>query len=184
MDGDLVARAQRGDEAAFAELVGQVGDRLYAAAHHILRDTGRADDAAQQAMIEIWRNIPALKDPDRFMAWAYRIVVRAALAEATSHRRWTIRLNLASIVPTAAVTSDHADTVAARDELDRALDHLPADHRAVVVLKHFAGLSNPEIAAVLDIPEGTVRSRLHYAISSLRAFLDADRRPHAAPIEP
>jgi RNA polymerase sigma-70 factor, ECF subfamily len=77
LDRELVARAQRGDEAAFAELVDRFGDRLYAVAHHILRDSGRADDAVQQAMIDIWRKLPTLRDPDRFAAWAYRIVARA-----------------------------------------------------------------------------------------------------------
>lgn len=182
MERDLVARAQRGDEPAFAELVERVGDRLYAVAHHILRDPGRADDAAQQAMIEIWRKLPSLKDPDRFLAWAHRIVVRAAYAEAASRRKWFVRLNIGAIEPMPA--TDHAGTLADRDELDRALGRLPIEHRAVVVLKHYAGLSNGEISDALGIAEGTVRSRLHYAASSLRAAMEADRRSDALRVEP
>lgn len=181
MDRELVARAQRGDEAAFAELVDRFGDRLYAVAHHILRDSGRADDAVQQAMIDIWRKLPTLRDPDRFAAWAYRIVARATYAEAAARKRWSLRPVLVALAP--AVTVDHASSVVDRDELDRALGRLPIDHRSVVVLKHYAGLSNLEIAEALSIPEGTVRSRLHYSIRSLRASLEADGRPAVAAAE-
>lgn len=184
MDRDLVARAQRGDESAFGELVESVGDRLYAVAHHILRDSARADDAAQQAMIHVWRKLPTLNDPDRFLTWAYRIVVREALAEAASRRRWVMRVTLAGAERASDSVADHQRAFADRDELDRALGALRADHRAVVVLKHFAGLSNLEIADILGVPEGTVRSRLHYAMSSLRATLDAGGRPTASHREP
>ena len=183
MDRDLVARAQRGDEFAFTELLGSIGDQMYAVAHHILRDHERADDATQQAMIDIWRKLPTLRDPERFLPWAYRIVVRATWAEAVSRRRWFVRVKLASNAASPATTSDHAAAIAVRDELDRALDRLPMDHRAVVVLKFYAGLSNAEVGDALGIPEGTVRSRLHYATSSLRAALDADRRPGPAAVE-
>lgn len=173
MDRELVERAQQGDESAYAALAVRIADRMYAAAHHILRDTGRAEDAAQQAMIDIWRMLPQLKDPDRFQAWAYRIVVRAAYAEARSQRLWGLR---AAVMPEKTFSPDHAEHVADRDQLERGFERLPLDHRAVVVLKHYAGLSNAEIAEALDIPEGTVRSRLHYSIKTLRAALEADAR--------
>lgn len=173
MDRELVERAQQGDESAYAALSVRIGDRMFAAAHHILRDTGRAEDATQQAMIDIWRLLPQLKDPDRFQAWAYRIVVRAAYAEAGRQRLWDLR---ATAKPERTSAPDHAGRVADRDQLERGFERLPMDHRAVVVLKHYAGLSNDEIAEALDIPEGTVRSRLHYALKTLRAALEADAR--------
>lgn len=182
MDRELVARAQQGDESAFATLVTRIGDRLYAVAHHILRDTERADDAAQQAMVDIWRHLPGLKDPDRFAAWSYRIVVHAAYAEAKTYRVWSLSSTVAPL--RSAITPDHAPRVADREQLDRGLSQLPIDLRAVVVLKHFAALSNAEIAEALEIPEGTVRSRLFHAIRLLRAELDADARPVARPVEP
>jgi RNA polymerase sigma-70 factor (ECF subfamily) len=175
LDRELVERAQLGDESAYAALAVRIADRMYAAAHHILRDTGRAEDAAQQAMIDIWRMLPQLKDPDRFQAWAYRIVVRAAYAEAGRQRSWGLRAAVTTSERTFA--PDHAAGVADRDQLERGFQRLPVDHRAVVVLKHFAGLSNPEIAEALEIPEGTVRSRLHYSLKTLRAALEADARP-------
>jgi RNA polymerase sigma-70 factor (ECF subfamily) len=174
LDRELVERAQLGDESAYAALAVRIGDRMYAAAHHILRDTGRAEDATQQAMIDIWRMLPQLKDPDRFQAWAYRIVVRAAYAEAGRQRLWGLRA--AAMTRERTSSLDHATRVADRDQLERGFQRLPVDHRAVVVLKHFAGLSNPEIAEALDIPEGTVRSRLHYSLKTMRAALEADAR--------
>jgi RNA polymerase sigma-70 factor, ECF subfamily len=181
LDRELVERAQHGDESAFAALAVRISDRLYAVAHHILRDTERADDAAQQAMIDIWRHLPELQDPDRFQAWSYRIVVRAAYAEAKRHRLW----NLAPAMQREPLVSpDHAPAVADREQLDRGLGRLAVDHRAVVVLKHFANLSNAEIAEALDVPEGTVRSRLFHAIRALRAELDADARGVPGMVEP
>jgi RNA polymerase sigma-70 factor (ECF subfamily) len=174
LDRELVERAQTGDEAAFAALAVRIGDRLYAMAHHILRDATLAEDAAQQAIIDIWRHLPQLQDPDRFASWAYRIVVRAAYAEAKRQRSWTLK---AIASPLDRTTSpDHAGPVADRDQLARGFDRLPLDHRAVVVLKYYGGLGNEEIAAALDLPEGTVRSRLHYSIRTLRAALEADAR--------
>ena len=125
-------------------------------------------------MIDIWRMLPQLKDPDRFLPWAYRIVVRAAYAEAGRQRLWGLRS--AAVTPDRTFAADHAAQVADRDQLERGFLRLPIDHRAVVVLKHYAGLSNPEIAEALDIPEGTVRSRLHYSLKTLRAALEADAR--------
>ena len=174
MDRELVERAQRGDESAFAALAVRIGDAMYAIAHHILRDTGRAEDAAQQALIDIWRHLPELKDPDRFQAWAYRIVVRAAYAEARHRRLWNLRAG--SVLPEQAYAADQAGAVADRDQLDRGFQRLPLDQRAVMVLKHYIGLSNEEIAEAMEIPEGTVRSRLHHSLRALRAALEADAR--------
>ena len=195
MDRELVERAQRGDESAFATLAVRISDRLYATAHHILRDTDQADDAAQQAMIDIWRELPRLKDPERFQAWAYRIVVRAAYAESRQTKRWRLRSPAARVGMTARHDSrdgqlrgpaepDQFDKLVDRDQLDRGFTRLPVDHRAVVVLKHYLGLSNEEIAEVLEIPVGTVRSRLHHSMRSLRAALEADARLGVADSRP
>ena len=81
MDTDLVTRAQHGDEEAFASLAVAVGDRLHAVAHRILRDIELAEDATQQALLAIWRDLPQLRDPARFDAWSYRLLVRACYAE-------------------------------------------------------------------------------------------------------
>src|SRR6187549_1617312 len=94
MDTDLVTRAQRGDEEAFASLAVAVGDRLHAVAHRILRDLDLAEDATQQALLAIWRDLPQLRDPARFDAWSYRLLVRACYAEGRRSRAWAPNLRL------------------------------------------------------------------------------------------
>jgi RNA polymerase sigma-70 factor (ECF subfamily) len=172
VDRGLVARAQRGEEAAFASIAAEIGNRLHGVAHHVLRDSDLAADAVQQALIEIWRKLPQLREPDRMMPWAYRIVVRAAYAEAHRRSRW--RIEPSDRTPISA--DDVSNSVADRDELDRGFTQLSLDHRTVLVLKHFAGLPNAEIARVLGISEGTVRSRLHYGLEALRGALAAQQR--------
>jgi RNA polymerase sigma-70 factor (ECF subfamily) len=175
MDTELVIRAQRGDEGAFASLAVAVGDRLHAVAHRILRDIDLAEDATQQALLSIWRDLPQLRDPARFEAWSYRLLVRACYAEARRARSSASNLRL--LPATEPATTDAIHTVHDRDQLERAFRRLSIDHRAVVVLHHYLDLSLSATAETLGVPEGTVRSRLHYAMRGLRAALDADARP-------
>jgi RNA polymerase sigma-70 factor (ECF subfamily) len=174
MDTDLVVQAQRGDEEAFASLAVAVGDRLHAVAHRILRDLDLAEDATQQALLSIWRDLPQLRDPTRFEAWSYRLLVRACYAEGRKSRSWTPGLRLVEVD---APMADSTASVADRDQLERGFRRLSIDHRVVVVLHHYLGLTLDEIADTLGVPVGTVRSRLHYAMRGLRAALDADARP-------
>src|ERR1700693_40586 len=100
MDQELVALAQRGDEQAFASLAVAAGHRLHAVAFRILRDTDLAEDATQQALLNVWRNLPQLRDPARFDAWSYRLLVRACYADAGPERRWAPTLHPLSADPT------------------------------------------------------------------------------------
>jgi RNA polymerase sigma-70 factor (ECF subfamily) len=175
MDTDLVVQAQRGDEGAFASLAVAVGDRLHAVAHRILRDISLAEDATQQALLNVWRDLPQLRDPARFEAWSYRLLVRACYAEARRTRRWTPNLRL--LPADEPAVADGTSLVNDRDQLERGFRRLSIDHRAVVVLHHYLGLSLEEVAESLGVPIGTVRSRLHHAMRGLRAALDADARP-------
>jgi RNA polymerase sigma-70 factor (ECF subfamily) len=177
MDTELVVRAQRGDEGAFASLAVAAGDRLHAVAHRILRDTSLAEDATQQALLTIWRDLPQLRDPARFDAWSYRLLVRACYTEARRTRHWAPNLRLLPAdEPTGA---DGSGVVVDRDQLERGFRRLSIDHRAVVVLHHYLDLPLDEVADVLGVPVGTVRSRLHHAMRGVRAALDADARPTA-----
>jgi RNA polymerase sigma factor (sigma-70 family) len=175
LQADLVARASKGDQDAFATLAKQHADRCYALAYRILRDQQRAEDAAQQALLGAWRDLPRLKDPERFEAWLHRLVVHACYAEARGDRRWAARVRLISTEP--RLDPDTATAVAARDELERGFRRLSPEQRAVVALHHYLGYPLTEIAATLGIPVGTVRSRLHYATRQLRAAIEADARP-------
>ena len=175
MDPTIVIRAQRGDEEAFADLIDAVGGRLHAVAHRILRDVDLAEDATQQALLDIWRDLPDLRDPARFDAWSYRLLVRACYAEGRRTRRATPNLRL---MPTDESTAGEGlSEVVDRDQLERGFRRLSIEHRAVVVLHHYLDLPLDEVADVLGVPVGTVRSRLHHAMRGLRAALEADARP-------
>jgi RNA polymerase sigma-70 factor, ECF subfamily len=179
MDTDLVTRAQHGDEEAFASLAVAAGDRLHAVAHRILRDVDLAEDATQQALLAIWRDLPQLRDPARFDAWSYRLLVRACYAEGRKERRWTPPLRLLPSDEPMQAAADGSSTVIDRDQLERGFRRLSIDHRAVVVLHHYLDLPLERVAETLGIPPGTARSRLHHAMRGLRAALDADARPPA-----
>ena len=182
MDSDLVRRAQRGDEDAFVALVTAVGDRMHAIALRILRDVDLADDAAQQALLGIWRDLPKLRDPSRFDGWAYRLLVRCCYAEGHRQRRWAPNLRILSTDhPT---EPDSEDAVANRDQLEHGFRRLSLEHRAVIVLHYYADLPLDRVAEILDIPPGTVRSRLHHAMRGMRAALDADARASAREAAP
>ena len=135
MDTDLVRQAQRGDKEAFASLAVAVGDRLHAVAHRILRDTDLAEDATQQALLTIWRDLPQLRDPAHFDAWSYRLLVRACYAEGRSTRQWMPNLRLLPADEPSA--GGGPEPVVDRDQLERGFRRLSIDHRAVVVLHHY-----------------------------------------------
>jgi RNA polymerase sigma-70 factor, ECF subfamily len=169
MDRDLVELARHGDREAFAILVHQVSDQLYAVAYRILRDPGLAEDALQNALVLTWRRLPHLRDVDRFEAWCHRILVHACYDESTRTREWRATVR---VLPTSqAAATDETLLIADRDELERAFRRVPLDQRAVFVLHHYLGLPLVEIAQLLEIPAGTARSRLHYATRALRTAM-------------
>jgi RNA polymerase sigma-70 factor (ECF subfamily) len=174
MERRLVERAMHGDEEAFDLLVGRIGDSLYSVARRILRDTTLAQDATQQALLAAWRNLPQLRDPDRFEAWAYRLVVNACHAEARRERRQ--RGNLRLLPHDEPMSPDPASSIATNDQIDRAFRKLSVEHRSVVVLVHYLGLTPAEAAETMGTPAGTARSRLHYALQHLRTTIEADAR--------
>jgi RNA polymerase sigma-70 factor (ECF subfamily) len=178
MDADLVMRAQHGDKEAFTRLAGELSPPFLSVAHRILRDIGQAEDATQQALLNVWQRLPQLRDPERFEAWSYRLLVRACYDEARRASRWAAPLRM---LPTGgAWIADASGLVIDRDQLERAFRRLSIEHRTVVVLRHYQHLSLEEVAAALELPIGTVASRLHYALRELRAALEADARPAEA----
>ena len=174
MDRDLVEAARRGDREAYADLIRSRGDRLYAIAQRILRDVDRTEDVVQEALVIAWRDLPGLRDPDRFDAWLHRLVVRACLREAMRQRRLVANLH---VLPTdLSGGPDEILSVADRDQLERGFRRLDPQQRAILVLRHFAGYEPAEIAELLGVPAGTARSRLHHAHRAMRAALEADAR--------
>ena len=173
MDPRLVMQAREGDRDAFASLVHQVSDPLFAVAHRILRDSDLASDALQETLITAWRQLPRLREVDRFEAWTRRILVNACYAEARRRKRWTASVR---VLPNDGPSApDGSARLADRDELERLFRRLPIAQRAVFVLHHYQGMSLVEVADTLGIPQGTARSRLHYATRTLREAVTTDR---------
>ena len=175
MERSLVERAQRGDREAFTSLAFELSDRLFAVAQRILRDFDSAGDVLQVTLLHIWRDLPTLRDPGLVEAWAYRVLIRACHDELRKQRRLIPALHL--LPADGGVEADSAVAIADREQLDRAFRRLPVEQRAVIVLQYYRDLTLPHIAEILQVPVGTVRSRLHYAKRALRSAVEADARP-------
>ena len=167
----LIHAAADGDDAAFEAIIAGRLARTFRIALAILGSEADARDATQDAWLQAWRQLATLKDPERFDPWLDRIVVNAC--------RMTIRRKRVRQIP---MPSDFdrpdkpqgADGFAERDALERVFDRLTVEHRTVLVLHHVEGRSVAEIAEVLAVPVGTVKSRLHAARSQLGRMLEAE----------
>lgn len=175
MDVETVVRAQGGDQGAFTRLAEELAPRFHGVAYGILRDRLMAEDACQQALVTVWRDLPRLREAGRFAAWAMRILVNACYSEGrrARSRRW-----LPAMLPETSepLAPDGYGGVIDRDQLERGLRRLSIEHRAAVVLRYYLDLPAADMARVLGIPVGTVASRLHRAMADLRASLEADAR--------
>jgi RNA polymerase sigma-70 factor (ECF subfamily) len=171
---DLVERAQRGDRDAFGRLAEQSVARMFDVAQLMLRDSDLAKDAVQEALILAWRDLRALRDPDRFTAWLHRILVRCVYRAASLERRQAAvrALDVGGDRPVA----DSGRALEDRDEVDRGFRRLKPELRAALVVHHYLGLTHEEAAEVLGVPVGTVKSRLNRATSAMRAELQAEAR--------
>jgi RNA polymerase sigma-70 factor, ECF subfamily len=170
MQVGLVERARSGDHEAFSVLVRTSVPRLLGAATLILRDQDRAQDAVQEAMVQAWRNVQALRDPEAWDAWLYRLTVNACYRSAKTNRRRSV-VELHVDLDHEPVTDDISGSIAERDLMGRALGRLPVDQRAVMVLHFYLDLPLTEAADVLGIPVGTAKSRLHRGLETLRVAL-------------
>jgi len=174
MHRDLVERAMAGDRDAFTELTRLSIGRLYSIARLILRDTERAEDATQEALVAAWRQLSALRDPDRFDAWLRRLLVRACYREAARDKQQ--QRIVAQIRPTEIGMVDPGIALADRDQLERGFSRLTPEQRALIVLHYYLGLPMHETAEVLGLPIGTVKSRLSRTTQQMRATFEADAR--------
>jgi len=177
----LVERAQAGDRAAFERLVERRLDRAYRTARAILGNEADARDATQEAFLDAWRQRARLRDPARFDAWLGRILVNSCRETLRGRRRRAVReiaagdlLDPLDAVPARDPAPD--ERTASLDTLERAFERLPAPERAILVLHHLEHQPLAEIAATLDVPVGTVKSRLHAARHSLERALEAELR--------
>ena len=148
-------------------------DRLYAVAQVVVRDADRAEDVVQESLIRCWRDLPSLREPERFEMWQRRILMHCITDEFRRSRRFEAQVRVLRAEP---VDADAATALEDRDRLERAFSRLSVEHRAILTLRHLQGLTLAEVAATLDIPLGTAKSRLHYASESMRAAITADDR--------
>ena len=176
---ELLERAMSGDRDAFSDLVRATLDRQYAIASLILRDSDRAQDVVQEALVSAWRDLRALRDPDAWEAWLHRLTVRACYRLARNERRRNLVELHVVPDPELARPFDLALSVAERDRMERELDRLPIDQRAVMVLHFYLDLPLTAAATILDIPVGTAKSRLHYGLQTLRRSM-SNRAGHRA----
>jgi RNA polymerase sigma-70 factor, ECF subfamily len=176
----LIERAREGDHEAFTVLLDARLARLDAAARLILRDGELARDAVQEAMLRAWRDLPGLRDPDRFDAWLHRLIVNACLDLVRRRKRRVIEVELTPIDPPA--THDISSALADRQLLDQALAGLQPGHRAVVALHYLLGMPLPDVARALGIPLGTAKSRLHYALAAMRTTVTSEPAPIPAAV--
>jgi len=171
----LVLRSQRGDAQAFDELVGRWQDRLWRHARRVVGEEEAAWDVVQEAWVSVVKGLTRLDSPALFPAWAYRIVSHKAID--WIRRRQTRRAMERRALDEAERASregppDDREAVALREALGR----LEADQRAILSLKYDEGFDIGEIAAILGIPAGTVKSRLHYAREALRRVLEGETK--------
>lgn len=152
-------------------------DAVYRLSLAILGDEADARDAAQETFISAWRQIGRVRDADRFDAWLQRVAVNAARMTHRARRRRAVREIAASQM--SSVADRPTPESPARSDarvLDVALGRLDVDQRSILVLHHLGGRSLADLAEILGIPVGTVKSRLHTARRALQAAIDAETR--------
>lgn len=181
MDVELVRRARDGDHEAFAQIAASSIGHLTAIARMILHDEYRAQDAVQDALVDAWRGIRGLRDPERYEAWIRRILVRSCRDQARREwRRDALEVNLA--LSADPVVSGGHDAVDVHDRLERGLARLSPGQRAVLVLTYYVDMPLAEAASAMDVPVGTMKSRRNRALQALRAAIDAlERQPERIP---
>jgi len=186
-DAALVEAAQAGDRAALDQLLRRHYDRIHAVCRRIAGTTRDADDACQEALIKIARGLPRFDGKSAFGTWAYRIATNAALDELRKRRRRPLLRAVdddSTHEPADPGAARRVDAVADRMAIDEALAALPDDFRIAVTLRDVTDLDYAEIATILDVPVGTVKSRIARGRAILAKRLRIDDLPPLPPDDP
>ena len=170
-DAVVVRRCQTGDREAFAMLVDRHRAMLFGTAYLMTRDRQMAEDAVQEALIQIWKNIGSLRKPDGLKAWLAHIVVNEVRQQARKRHLPSVTLEELTDPPQADGAAVGIQGSEMRQDLAKAVSTLPPDQREAVVLRFFSDLTVPEIAAATGSREGTVKSRLSRAMDRLGEML-------------
>lgn len=164
---DLIGKAKGGDRGAFHELVVRYQEQAFRAAYLVLRDAGEAEDAAQEAFIKAFAALPRFRDERPFKPWILKIAINQALTMLKKRRRHAeVPLDASAEVPGCGID----ETVMGRERaatLSSALRQLKEKERTIIYLRYFLNLSERELAEYLSCPAGTVKSRLHRAVTKL-----------------
>ncbi|MEJ5169653.1 MAG: sigma-70 family RNA polymerase sigma factor [Fimbriimonadales bacterium] len=161
-EAQWVLRARDGEEHSMSLLIERHRGRLVRTASNILRDANEAEDVAQEAFLKAFRELDRLRDDQAFSGYIYRICVRLCMDR--------LRARRAEPAEFESATADQGEAIENRVMIERLLDRLPHDLRVTLVLREVEQLSYDEIAEVLRVPVGTVRSRLHAAREKFRAL--------------
>ena len=168
--GDVAREAAAATRREFEERLRECGPLAFRVARGVLRNTADAEDAAQEALLRAYRRFHRLRDPNRFRAWLVRITFRLALDRARSSKRREQRETLWSR-PERRPRAPNAEEMAGSSEfqahLDRALKELPEKQRLVLLLSAMEGHTTEEVAALVGVPVGTVKSRIFFARKNL-----------------
>ena len=171
-EAELIRRCQAKDRDAFRLLVENYRKVMFGTAYLMTKDRGLAEDAIQEALLQMWKHLPSLRQGVSLKAWLVRIVVNEVNRQRRKKRVPTIPLEYA---PDMADDCDDAATTMIRNEdhhnLRQALELLPAEVRETVILRYFSDLTIPEIAVAIGKPEGTIKSRLSRALVRLNEIL-------------
>ena len=166
----LVLRAQSGDREALDELLRSVQEPLFRYVLRVAGDRAMAEDVVQEVFLKIYRKLAWLEDPALFRPWAYRIATREAFRHLGRERRWADQVRDDGVLAAVAAAEAPEDALAAelRERLPELLERVSPASRAVLVLHYLDGMRLGEVAAVLEAPVGTIKSRLAYGLASLR----------------
>jgi RNA polymerase sigma-70 factor, ECF subfamily len=172
-ESELVARCQAGDQEAFGELVDQYKNLVFGVISQVVPDRSRVDDLAQDVFLKIHRGLPSFRGEAKLSTWIYRIV-RNVCCEARSKKVQTISLDERDddgrLVHQPAVVDRAFTDLELRDQLEKAIAHLPADWRLLISAHYFGGLQYQELAETFEMPIGTVKAQLHRAKQKLRGL--------------
>jgi RNA polymerase sigma-70 factor (ECF subfamily) len=173
---DLICRCQRGDQLALGALIRRYQNYVYRLCYLVMRNEQDAEDMTQETFIRACRALPRfeIRQGISFEAWLYRIAVNCCRSR--MRRKWYQVLPWPDPAPQLTIEAEEQPDRQVmrgqrRDELLEAIDSLGDKHRLVVILRYYAGLSNEEISQALNVPSGTVRSRLHTARQRLKTLL-------------
>jgi RNA polymerase sigma-70 factor (ECF subfamily) len=177
-DEDLVARCLAGSDEAFADLVDSYKNLVFGVISQVVSDRNRVEDLAQDVFLKVHRGLSSFRGDSKLSTWIYRIVLNVCTDATARERTWASLDDRGAdgILRYEAAVRDAAfNAIELRDELERAIATLPVQQRFLISAHYFGGQQYQELADILNIPIGTVKTQLHRAKARLRVLLEQGR---------